>query len=187
MNSSYAKKSAADMRAAQKETLEQAAAVQKTVAVMEPNWRALIASLTQMAETEAQIQEQLDRLQLLATRKELDAIMADVWNKLAVLVTRGELQGILNRQIRMLTEQQKQTTEVMKAYRQQILTAAEEAQQKIAHTTTSTEAHCGQLSEKFSKAISEQQSQMKQWMLRCLLISLIPSVLQLSLLLTQLI
>ena len=175
------------MRAAQKETLEQAAAVQKTVAVMEPNWRALISSLTQMAETEAQIQEQLDRLQLLATRKELDAIMADVWNKLAVLVTRGELQGILNRQIRMLTEQQKQTTEVMKAYRQQILTAAEEAQQKIAHTTTSTEARFGQLSEKFSKAISEQHSQMKKWMLRCLLISLIPSVLQVILLLMQLI
>ena len=187
MNSNYAKKSAADMRAAQKETLEQAAAVQKTVAVMEPNWRALIASLTQMAETEAQIQEQLDRLQLLATRKELDAIMADVWNKLAVLVTRGELQGILNRQIRMLTEQQKQTTEVMKAYRQEILTAAEEAQQQIAHTTTSTEAHCGQLSERFSNAISEQQSQMKKWMLRCLLISLIPSVLQVILLLMQLI
>jgi hypothetical protein len=87
----------------------------------------------------------------------------------------------------MLTEQQKQTTEVMKTYRQEILTAAEEAQHKIAHTTTSTEAHCGQLSEKFSSTISEQQSQMKKWMLRCLLISLIPSALQLILLLTQLI
>lgn len=57
----------------------------------------------------------------------------------------------------------------------------------IASVTTSTEAHCGQLSEKFSKAICEEQQSMRKWMLRCLLICLFPSLLQGILLLTQLI
>ena len=184
MNSNYERRSAADLREKQKQLIAQAESVQKTVAVTEPNWQALIASLKMVTEIEAQI---LEQQMLLAKDQELQESLEMIWKKLAVLVTRGELQGILNRQVTTLTQQQKLTTEVMESYRQEILTATEEAQKKIANMTTSTEAHCGQLSEKFSKAICEEQQSMRKWMLRCLLISLFPSVLQLILLLMQLI
>ena len=184
MSSNCERRSAADLREKQKQMIAQAEAVQKTVAITEPNWQALITSLKVMTETVAQI---LEQQMLLAKDQELQESLEMIWKKLAVLVTRGELQGILNRQVKTLTQHQKETTDVMEAYRQEILTATEEAQKKIASMTTSTEARCGQLSEKFSKAISEEQQSLHTWMLRCLLISLIPSVLQVILLLTQLI
>lgn len=174
MNSTYERRSAADLREKQKQMISQAESVQKTVAVTEPNWQALIASLKMVTETEAQI---LEHQTLLAKDQELQESLEMIWKKLAVLVTRGELQGILNRQVTTLTQHQKETTDVMEAYRQEILTATEEAQKMIASMTTSTEAHCGQLSEKFSKAISEEQQRLRTWMQRCLLISAIPSLL----------
>ena len=175
MNSNYAKKSAADMRAAQKETLEQAAAVQKTVAVMEPNWKALISSQKLQVETLAQI---LERMMLLATDTDVQATLQNLYYTLETRFI--DLNVILH-------EYDSQISGAAQEAEKTITAATQDAQKKIASTTTSTEAHCGQLSERFSSAISEQQSQMKKWMLRCLLISLIPSVLQLILLLTQLI
>ena len=175
MNSSYAKKSAADMRAAQKETLEQAAAVQKTVAVMEPNWQALIASQKLQVETLAQI---LERMMLLATDTDVQATLQNLYYTLETRFI--DLNVILH-------EYDSQISGTAREAEKTITAVTQDAQKKISSVTASTEAHCGQLSEKFSNAISEQQSQMKKWMLRCLLISLIPSVLQVILLLTQLI
>ena len=164
MNSNYAKKSAADMRAAQKETLEQAAAVQKTVAVMEPNWKAMISSQEQQVQTLAQI---LDSLGLLATETRIISLMQE--------------------QIDLLRECQIDTEESTQQYQKKVAKAAAEAEKLMQTATKAIEERSGKVSEKFSNAISEQQSQMKKWMLRCLLISLIPSVLQVILLLTQLI
>ena len=164
MNSNYAKKSAADMRAAQKETLEQAAAVQKTVAVMEPNWKAMISSQEQQVQTLAQI---LESLGLLATETRIISLMQE--------------------QIDVLRECQNDTEESTQQYQKEVAKAAAEAEKLMQTATKAIEERSGQVSERFSSAISEQQSQMKKWMLRCLLISLIPSVLQLILLLTQLI
>jgi hypothetical protein len=163
------------MRAAQKETLEQAAAVQKTVAVMEHNWQALIASQKLQVETLAQI---LERMMLLATDTDVQATLQNLYYTLETRFI--DLNVILH-------EYDSQISGTAQEAEKTITAATQEAQKKIVSMTTSTEAHCGQLSEKFSKAISEQQSQMKKWMLRCLLISLIPSALQLILLLTQLI
>ena len=55
MSSNCGRQSAADMREQQKKNLAQATAVQPTVAVMEHNWQALIASLKMVTEIEAQI------------------------------------------------------------------------------------------------------------------------------------
>ena len=164
MNSNYAKKSAADMRAAQKETLEQAAAVQKTVAVMEPNWKALISSQEQQVQTLAQILESL-----------------------ALLATEARIISLMQEQIDVLRECQNDTEESTQQYQKKVAKAAAEAEKLMQTATKAIEERSGKVSEKFSNAISEQQSQMKKWMLRCLLISLIPSVLQVILLLTQLI
>ena len=72
MNSNNARRSAADMRTAQKQTIAQAEAVQKTVAVMEPNWNAMISSQKQQVETLAQILELLGQL---ATEERLITLM----------------------------------------------------------------------------------------------------------------
>ena len=164
MNSNYAKRSAADMRAAQKETLEQAAAVQKTVAVMEPNWKAMISSQEQQVQTLAQI---LESLSLLATEAKIISLMQE--------------------QIDLLRKCQIDTEESTQAYQKKVAQAAEEAEKLMKTATKAIEERSGKVSEKFSSAISEQQSQMKKWLLKCLLISLIPSALLLILLVMQLI
>ena len=56
------KKSAAEMRQAQKDMISKAEAVQPTVAVMEPNWNALIASQKAQVKTLGEILEKFDAL-----------------------------------------------------------------------------------------------------------------------------
>jgi hypothetical protein len=163
------------MRAAQKETLEQAAAVQKTVAVMEPNWQALIASQKLQVETLAQI---LERMMLLATDTDVQATLQNLYYTLETRFI--DLNVILH-------EYDSQISGTAREAEKTITAVTQDAQKKISSVTAATEARFGQLSEKFSNAISEQQGKMRKWMLRCLLISLIPSVLQLILLLMQLI
>ena len=175
MNSNCERRSAADLREKQKQMIAQAEAVQKTVAVTEPNWQALIASLKMVTETVAQI---LERLNLLATDTDVQATLQNLYYALEIRFVDLDV---------LLHEYDKQISGTAQEAEKTITAATQDAQKKISIITTSTEAHCGQLSEKFSKAISEEQQSLRTWMLRCLLISLIPSVLQVILLLTQLI
>ena len=175
MSSNCGRQSAADMREQQKKNLAQATAVQPTIAVMEHNGQALIASQKLQVETLAQI---LDRMMLLATDTDVQATLQNLYYTLEIRCV--DMAAIMH-------EYDQQITGSAQAAKEMITAATQEAQKQIQQTTTSTEAHCGQLSEKFSKAISEEQQSLRKWMLRCLLISLIPSVLQIILLLTQLI
>ena len=164
MNSNYERRSAADLREKQKQMIAQAESVQKTVAVTEPNWQALIAAMKIVTETEAQI---LERLALLATTEELISLMG--------------------KQIEVLEEYQEAAIQAMQDYQKLVSTEAKNAQKLMQTATNAIEVRSGEVSEKFSKAICEEQQNMRKWMLRCLLISLIPSMLQVILLLTQLI
>lgn len=164
MNSNCERRSAADMRQMQKQSLAQAAAAQPTVAVMEPNWKAMISSQEQQVQTLAQI---LELLALLATEERITALMQE--------------------QIDFLTECQDNSEAAMQAYQERVTKAAKDAEKLMQAATKAIEVRSGEVSEKFSKAISEEQQSLRKWMLRCLLISLIPSVLQVILLLTQLI
>ena len=56
------KKSAAEMRAAQRDMISKAEAVQPTVAVMEPNWKAMIESQKAQVDTLGKILEKLGTL-----------------------------------------------------------------------------------------------------------------------------
>ena len=56
------KKSAAEMRAAQRDMISKAEAVQPTVAVMEPNWKAMIDSQKAQVDTLGKILEKLGTL-----------------------------------------------------------------------------------------------------------------------------
>ena len=175
MNSNYERRSAADLREKQKQMIAQAESVQKTVAVTEPNWQALIASLKMVTETVAQI---LERLNLLATDTDVQATLQNLYYALEIRFVDLDV---------LLHEYDKQISGTAQEAEKTITAVTQDAQKKIASMTTSTEARFGQLSEKFSNAISEEQQNLRKWMLRCLLISLIPSVLQIILLLTQLI
>lgn len=165
MNSNYERRSAADLREKQKQMIAQAESVQKTVAVTEPNWQALIASLKMVTETEAQI---LERLNLLATDTDVQATLQNLYYALEIRFVDLDV---------LLHEYDKQISGTAQEAEKTITAATQDAQKKIASMTTSTEAHCGQLSEKFSKAISEEQQSLRTWMQRCLLISTIPSLL----------
>ena len=175
MNSNYERRSAADLREKQKQMIAQAEAVQKTVAVTEPNWQALIASLKMMTETVAQI---LERLNLLATDTDVQATLQNLYYALEIRFVDLDV---------LLHEYDKQISGTAQEAEKTITVATQDAQKKIASMTTSTEARFGQMHEKLSSAISDEQQSLRKWMLRCLLISLIPSVLQVILLLTQLI
>ena len=87
------RKSAADMRAAQKNMLAKAEAVQPTVAVMEPNWRAIIASQ----------KEQVDTL-------------GDIMETMETLITKEELVEYMDRQLQTLTKHSNQTIQIMEDY-----------------------------------------------------------------------
>ena len=175
MSSNCERRSAADLREKQKQMIAQAEAVQKTVAVTEPNWQALIASLKMVTETEAQI---LERLNLLATDTDVQATLQNLYYALEIRFVDLDV---------LLHEYDKQISGTAQEAEKTITAATQDAQKKILSMMTSTEVHCGQLNEKFSRAISEEQQSLRKWMLRCLLISLIPSVLQVILLLMQLI
>ena len=164
MSSNCERRSAADLREKQKQMIAQAESVQKTVAVTEPNWQALIASLKMVTEIEAQILEQL-----------------------ALLATTEELISLMGKQIEVLEEYQEAAIQAMQDYQKLVSAEAKDAQKLMQTATNAIEVRSGEVSEKFSKAICEEQQNMRKWMLRCLLISLIPSVLQVILLLTQLI
>ena len=165
MNSNCERRSAADLREKQKQMIAQAEAVQKTVAVTEPNWQALIASLKLVTETVAQI---LERLNLLATDTDVQATLQNLYYALEIRFVDLDV---------LLHEYDKQISGTAQEAEKTITAATQEAQKKISSMTASTEAHCGQLSEKFSKAISEEQQSLRTWMRRCLLISSIPSLL----------
>ena len=164
MSSNCGRQSAADMREQQKKNLAQATAVQPTVAVMEHNWQALIVAMKIVTETEAQILEQL-----------------------ALLATTEELISLMGKQIEVLEEYQEAAIQAMQDYQKLVSTEAKDAQKLMQTATNAIETRSGEVSEKFSKAICEEQQSMRKWMLRCLLISLLPSLLQVILLLTQLI
>ena len=173
MNSNYERRSAADMREKQKQNIAQATAVQPTVAVMEHNWQALISLLKTVTETEAQI---LERLDLLATDTDVQATLQNLYYALETRFI--DLNVILH-------EYDKQISGTAQEAEKTITAATQDAQKKIASMTSSTEAHFGQLSEKLSSAISAEQKNLRKWMLQCLLISLLPSLIHLILLLTQ--
>ena len=158
MSLDYGKKSAAEMRAAQKDMLSKAEAVQPTVAVMEPNWRAMIASQRQQVDT-----------------------LGDIQEKLETLTTKEELVKYMNQQLQALTEHSNQTIQIMEEYQEAMMHSAENVEQKCQQAVTSLEKQAGSVSEKFSKAISEQTTLMKQLTKRCFRIALIPGLILLLL------
>ena len=153
MSSEYGKKSATEMRQAQKDMISKAEAVQPTVAVMEPNWNALIASQKAQVKTLGEILEKFD-----------------------TLTTEERLRAHLEMQLQILRLDGKASVEVMEQYRQTMMQEARNTASTMTELTRELEKQAGNLNEKFGKAISQEQERMKNTSKKLFWISMIPSL-----------
>ena len=147
------KKSATEMRQAQKDMISKAESVQPTVAVMEPNWNALIASQKAQVKTLGEILEKFD-----------------------TLTTVERLRAHLEMQLQILRSDGKASVEVMEQYRQTMMQEVKNATSLMQDTVKSLERQAGNLNEKFGKAISQEQERMKNTSKKLFWISMIPSL-----------
>ena len=153
MNLESGKKSAAEMRAAQRDMISKAEAVQPTVAVMEPNWKALIESQKAQVKTLVEIQEYLD-----------------------TLTTEKQLLLYMDRQLEILREDGQTSLEAMEQYRQTLVREAQNTTSTMQDTMKSTERQVGKMNEEFGRAILQEQERMKRTSKKLFWISMIPSL-----------
>ena len=147
------KKSAAEMRAAQRDMISKAEAVQPTVAVMEPNWKAMIESQKMQVKTLGEIQEYLD-----------------------TLTTEKQLLVYMDRQLEILRQDGQTSAEAMEQYRQTLMREVQNTTSTMQDTMKSMERQVGKMSEEFGKAISQEQERMKHTSKKLFWISMIPSL-----------
>ena len=147
------KKSAAEMRAAQREMISKAESVQPTVAVMEPNWKAMIESQKAQVNTLGEILEQL-----------------------GTLTTEEQLMAHMNMQIQLLKEDGQASREAMEQYRQTLMREAQNTTSTTQDTMKSMERQVGKISEEFGNAILQEQERMKHTSKKLFWISMIPSL-----------
>ena len=153
MSSESGKKSAAEMRQAQRDMISKAEAVQPTVAVMEPNWKAMIDSQKLQVKTLGEIQEKLD-----------------------TLTTDEQMTAYMNMQLQVLRTDGKDSREAMEQYRQTLTQEAQNTTSTMQDTMKSMERQVGKMSEEFGRAISQEQERMKHTSKKLFWISMIPSL-----------
>ena len=147
------KKSAAEMRAAQREMISKAESVQPTVAVMEPNWKAMIESQKMQIKTLGEIQEYLD-----------------------TLTTEKQLLLYMDRQLEILRQDGQASAEAMEQYRQTLMREAQNTTSTMQDTMKSMEQQVGKMNEEFGRAILQEQERMKNTSKKLFWISMIPSL-----------
>ena len=147
------RKSAEQMRAAQRDMISKAEAVQPTVAVMEPNWKAMIDSQKAQVDTLGKILE-----------------------KLGTLTTEERFLAQLEMQLQVLRSDGKASAEAMEQYRQTLMREAQNTTSTIQDTMKSLERQAGKMSEEFGKAILREQERMKNTSKKLFWISMIPSL-----------
>ena len=154
MNSESGKKSAAEMRAAQRDMLMQAENMQRNVTITEQNWNALIHSQKMQVGTMGEILEKLD-----------------------TLPTEEKLKADMEQQLQILQENGQASLEAMELYRQTMVREAKNATVMMQDTMKALERQAGNLNEKFGLAISQEQERMKNTSKKLFWISMIPTVL----------
>ncbi len=153
MNSEYGKKSAAEMRAAQREKISQAEAATPAVVVTEKNWVALIESQKVQVKTLGEILETLD-----------------------TLTTEERMRAFLDMQLQVLRSDGKASAEAMEQYRQTLMREAQNAASSMRDLMKDMEKQAGKMSEEFGNAISQEQERMKRTSKKLFWISMIPSL-----------
>ena len=147
------KKSAAEMRAAQREMISKAESVQPTVAVMEPNWKAMIESQKAQVKTMGEILEKMD-----------------------TLTTEERFLAQLEMQLQVLRSDGNASREAMEQYRQMLTREVQNTTSTMQDTMKSMERQVGKMNEEFGRAILREQERMKNTSKKLFWISMIPSL-----------
>ena len=147
------RKSATEMRAAQRDMISKAEAVQPTVAVMEPNWKAMIDSQKAQVKTMGEILEKMD-----------------------TLTTEERFLAQLEMQLQVLRSDGNASREAMEQYRQTLMREAQNTTSTMQDTMKSLERQVGKMNEEFGKAILREQERMKNTSKKLFWISMIPSL-----------
>ena len=147
------RKSATEMRAAQREMISKAESVQPTVAVMEPNWKAMIDSQKAQVKTMGEILEKMD-----------------------TLTTEERFLAQMEMQLQVLRSDGNASREAMEQYRQTLMREAQNTTASMESTMKSLERQAGKMSEEFGNAILREQERMKNTSKKLFWISMIPSL-----------
>lgn len=147
------KKSAAEMRAAQRERLSQAETATPAVVVTEKNWAAMIDSQKMQIKTLGEIQEYLD-----------------------TLTTEERMRAFMDMQLQVLRTDGKVSAETMEQYRQTLMREAQNTTSTMQDTMKSMERQVGKMNEEFGRAILQEQERMKNTLKKLFWISMIPSL-----------
>ena len=147
------RKSATEMRQAQRDMISKAEAVQPTVAVMEPNWKAMIDSQKAQVDTLGKILE-----------------------KLGTLTTETQLVEYMERQLELLRQDGQTSLEAMEQYRQMLMREAQNTTAVMESAMKSMERQVGKMNEEFGRAILQEQERMKNTSKKLFWISMIPSL-----------
>ena len=147
------KKSAEQMRQSQRDMISKAEAVQPTVAVMEPNWKAMIDSQKMQVKTLVEIQEHLD-----------------------TLTTEKQLLVYMDRQLEILRQDGQTSAEAMEQYRQTLMQEARNTTSTMQDTMKSMERQVGKMNEEFGRDILREQERMTNTSKKLFWIFMIPSL-----------
>lgn len=147
------KKSATEMRAAQRERLSLAETAAPAVVVTEKNWAAMIESQKMQIKTLGEIQEYLD-----------------------TLTTEKQLLLYMDRQMEILRQDGQTSLEAMEQYRQTLMREAQNTTSTMQDTMKSLERQAGNLSEKFGQEIYQEQERIRSTSKKLFWISMIPSL-----------
>ena len=147
------KKSAAEMRAAQRERLSQAETATPAVVVTEKNWAAMIESQKMQIKTLGEIQEYLD-----------------------TLTTEERMRAFIDMQLQVLRSDGNASREAMEQYRQTLMREAQNTTSTMQDTMKSLERQAGKMSEEFGNAILLEQERMKNTSKKLFWILMIPSL-----------
>ena len=153
MSSEYGKKSAAEMRAAQREKISQAETAAPAVVVTEENWVALIESQKAQVKTLGEILEKFD-----------------------TLTTEDALVEYMERQLQILLQNGQASAQTMEQYRQTLTLEVQNTTSRMQDLTRELEKQVGKTSGEFGKAISQERERMKHTSKKLFWISMIPSL-----------
>ena len=151
MNSQSERISPEMLRQKQKQMIDRAAAVQPTVAVSEPNWKAMIDLQRDQVKT-----------------------LVEILQQLTTLATEEQMVAYMNQQMKLLLQYAEESIQAMEEYQQTLMTSAQQAAATI-------EKQAGKMNEEFGQAILQEGLRMKKHTKILFWIAMIPSLILLLL------
>ena len=152
MSSEYGEKSREDLKGTARAQIKKAETSVPCTAIMDVNWKALIAAMNTQVNMLSQIQESLETL---ATKED---ITTEMDQQITILTEYAESSRELTEQFTEMMEQ------MVTAYTERMSTATENLSSQV-----------GKASEQFSQSLSSEQETVRAFTKRSIWISLIPT------------